>query len=271
MTKTRAESSPHLRAARALCDEGKVDDARELLLERGYIHASDPAIHAAYSSLIPAPDSLNEWIEGPFADANSPDSAVRFKALDKIAKTVAKAWSKLTLQWARDPRTIDVLLAHTHDSDPRITEAVATALGAIAVRYFADQRIAAAAVSLLDHPSSRARVWAVHALRTVGGESHVVRLDGLVRDEDVRVRQELAIVLKLRAEAITSPDAKHALAKAVVPLLSDNDATVRGQIATVLSKLDAREFLPALKAAKAKEKEKVTRGEMNEAIKSLST
>jgi len=135
--------------ARGLLSEGKTADAKNLLLEKGYIEKSDAEIQKRFAELIPESPELSKEKQESLKKLFDADSKVRAKAADFIHRQALKSNHKLIESWQKDPRTIDILFDALADENPKVVAETTGALGAIARRYFRDLRIYAKLLEIL--------------------------------------------------------------------------------------------------------------------------
>ncbi|MDG9669401.1 HEAT repeat domain-containing protein [Hahella sp. CR1] len=244
-----SEQTQLIAKAQTLLQQGALEEARELLLQEGFVQGDNPLLQNAYYELIPIDEALKAKLS-PLKSALQPpfdDSAV--KAVAAVAKEAARATNKATYAWIRDPRVTDVLIDALSHGKARLVKETALALAHIVHRYFADYRVRAAFVPLLSNGNKTVRRVACGVVGRWPDEAIVAMLAPLMEDKEAEVRQEATKTLAgLPRESI--PELALALFEsALIARLQDTDPTVRDIAAFGLGEHQVKQAVPELEAA----------------------
>ncbi|MBX7221874.1 MAG: hypothetical protein K1Y36_18115 [Blastocatellia bacterium] len=150
--------------AKGLLQLGKNREARDLLLQEGYVNRLVPEIQNAFLELFaPSQELLNEE-QTTFRKLVSQQPKIRFEAARYLCRQAHNEINIKREAWLKDPRTVDVLLAAARDDEPKTLAEIALALAALAGRYYQDLRMYPVLQELIRH-SAREVQWG--ALRGV--------------------------------------------------------------------------------------------------------
>jgi hypothetical protein len=96
--------------AETLLKGGKVDDARELLLEEGYVLRSEPKIQSVFLERIPILGTLRKILDERYRSIDDDDPKVRFKSLSAVNRELCRQTLRDNVFWMRDPRAADPII-----------------------------------------------------------------------------------------------------------------------------------------------------------------
>jgi hypothetical protein len=185
--------------ARRLLDHGQGREARELLLRKGFIKASQPEIQAAFMSLIPPSPTLRKMLDGPYRDLQSETATTRLRGLVHIAREIASDSPLDGVRWMRHPHASQPLIERLSDTDKEVAVQALLVLTRLVWRYFPDQRARAALLPLLSSPDQERRLSTIGTLAWLRSEESVEPLAPLLAegtDQDrLAVAASLASVL----------------------------------------------------------------------------
>jgi HEAT repeat protein len=226
--------------AKQLVASKKIDEARKLLLDEGFVQRSDRAVQAAYLELIPPADAKPELNE-PLRRLASSDPDVRYKAIQAISREMFQESSIPRQAWASDPRVTTVLIDALEDEDKRVVEEAAGVLAVIVGRYFADLRAFEPLVPLLESGRKQTRVNAVAAIGKLSHQDRWRVLLPMFKDKAAEVRRSAVrqVVFNGADGSIPGdvlPDVKSELRR----LLTDKDASTKTMAKTAIGKLEAK-------------------------------
>lgn len=216
-----------IRRAQELVDQGKIEEARDVLLEAGFVHGEDETVQREFVRLIPPSPALVEHRD-VLARASAPDATSRYKALNAISREVYQETSTYLKSWLADPRTTDVLIAAAGDNDPKVAQEAAAVLYIVLERYFADLRAFHPLVALLESKRKQTRLYAVFGIAELAHPERWKALLPMFTDRSGEVRKAAcrAIVFNFGPDQ-ASKETHAALKQLVNELLSDEDASVR--------------------------------------------
>lgn len=224
--------------AQTLIKDGKVEEAKELLLDEGFVRRHDPDIESAYPKLIPPNPLLEARLKGELARVADPDPEVRYKTLAAILREVFGEWSLDLKAWLTDPRSTAALTRALRDGRPDVAEKAAGVLSMVLSRYFADLR---AFEPLADLLKSRRKLTRVYATYGIGYLAHPERwrvLLPMFRDRATDVRRTAVRTAAFNAAGSSmSPATRSELTEELRRLLGDKDASTRDMAETALQKL----------------------------------
>jgi hypothetical protein len=156
--------------AKELVAKGEADKARDLLLEEGFTARLDPEIQAVYPHVILPSKQLQDLLDGPLKLLKDKSPTARYRGADMICKEALKEYSVHRKISLGDPRTTGPLIEALDDTDPKVVEKAAAALGAILRRYFPDIRAFKRLTKLLKSPKKKERLYAVLGIGALGHE-----------------------------------------------------------------------------------------------------
>jgi HEAT repeat protein len=268
MTSIRTAPAPEeiINSARELLAAGKTDDARELLLENGYVTRSEPTIQKAYLHLVPVSATLRAVLDEVYVGLGDRDPKVRFDAASKLVRECTKAYPRDNVRWMRDPRASEPLIHAVQDPDTKVSERALRALSCLVCKYFRDQRALPAFVAKLSHAKQDTRNNAISGVGCMGleeGLEHLINLNdhGTERDRAEVARQIAALAYASEQEMnqyyyMKWTEAGREFWKGrMVAALRDPFADVRKQAALALKAFGDRKTLPALRAARHSEQD----------------
>jgi HEAT repeat protein len=225
--------------AKTLLAAERVDEARELLLENGFIERLDSEIQAAYEQLIPLSKALQEQLSGPLASLRSKQAATRSKAADQIGREARKEWSSDRKVWLADPRTTGPLIKALDDVDDKVVEVAAAAIAAIARGYFPDLRAFDPLAKLLSSPKKNVRLYAVLGISSLHHPDRWKLLLNMTTDKVTDVRRTVCrSMVAYLPKSKLSPALRAKLIAAITPLQSDPDGVVKKVAGNVLRLLE---------------------------------
>lgn len=158
------DSAAIIGEAKGLLHLGKNREARDLLLQEGYVKRLVPEFQTAFLELFPPSQELLNEEKTTFRKLVSQQLNVRLEAARYLC---GQAHNEITIKreaWLKDPRTVDVLLAAARDNEPKTLAEISLALAALAERYYKDLRMYPVLRELIRH-SAREVQWG--ALRGV--------------------------------------------------------------------------------------------------------
>lgn len=213
--------------AQELVDQGKIDEARDVLLEAGFVRSDDEAVQREFVRLIPQSPALAAHRD-ILARVSARDAASRYKALNAISREVYQETSPDLKSWLADPRTTDVLIAAAGDNDPKVAQEAAAVLYIVLERYFADLRAFSPLVALLESKRKQTRLYAVFGIAELAHPERWKALLPMFKDRSAEVRKAAcrAIVFNY-GPGQASKEIHAALHQHVTELQSDEDASVR--------------------------------------------
>lgn len=131
-----------IQKAEKLLEQGHQTDAKDLLLNEGFVKRLNPDIQKAYLTLIPESEELLREKKTSLEELFSPNVNKRIKASSYIFKEGRREFAH-SRAWLGDPRTIDLLFAALQDKEPKVIENITGALWMISHggRYNRDLRI----------------------------------------------------------------------------------------------------------------------------------
>lgn len=146
-------------------ENGNLEEAKELLLNEGYIKQLDDEIQKAYRNLIPISSDLENELNTSLKDVFDSDSKKRFNALRYIHKQARRETHKDRRSWLQEPRTVSILLeVLENETEEKLIAETAGALSAIAFRYFPDIRIYNALKKLLNSKNKEVLYVAIEGI-----------------------------------------------------------------------------------------------------------
>ncbi|MCD8455097.1 hypothetical protein LNJ08_11920 [Tenacibaculum finnmarkense genomovar ulcerans] len=111
-------------------------EARDLLLDNGFIRGKNEELQKAYHEIFPSNKSLEKELNGVLKEIQSKDEIIKLKAskfLEKAPREEVGMDSKL---WLKEPKTIEILCnALENESNEKVMENLILCLGNIASRY----------------------------------------------------------------------------------------------------------------------------------------
>lgn len=221
--------------AQALVKSGKVDEARNLLLEQGFVRRYDPEIGTAYPKLIPPTPLLSIRLKGDLLRVADHDPDVRYQALAVMLREVFGEASPDIRAWCADPRATDVLIRALRDEEPRVVEKAAGVLSMVLSRYFADVRAFEPLSGLLKSRRKQTRVYATYGIGYLAHPDRWRALLPMFKDTTTDVRRTAVRVAVFNAPGSAMPDdTRSELMAEMHRLLSDPDTSTRGMAKTVL-------------------------------------
>lgn len=273
---------PHrtLAQARRLLTEGRLDDARELLLVEAYVKRDEPTLQAAYLKLIPPTPTLLEIQAESYNDLRDPDAKVRLKAATRITRECTKVYPRHSVRWMRDPRaTAPLMQSATGDPDAKVADKTLHALACILCSYFPDQRALPVLLSRLKDTRQEARASAISGLGCLRREElldHFVDLleRGTTRDRELVIGTVSALAYETEASQRQLPirwtaESRRRWVARMVVALADEAASIRRPAAVALKCFMDPSALPALRAARPNESDPTIASFIDDAIETL--
>ncbi len=253
--------------AEQLVAQERLAEAREMLLDAGYVARLDPEAQAAYEKLIPAGETLKKHLAGAFDQLRASGAPARLKAAKWLSREALKAYSRDRKEWMGDPRATGPLIAALDDEDQKVVAEAATALAMIIVRYFRDLRAFPALARLLQNPQKEVRLFAARAIGYLGHKDRWTALLPLLQDGVAKVRNEicLAVMGAARRGELGSADKKKLL-RPLIAALDDDDGEVRRAAANAILDLRDAAALPALEQQLAKEKDREIKANLKRVV-----
>lgn len=134
---------------------GRGREARELLLQEGYVKQLHATIQEAYLNLIPESAECVREQQGSFKDLFDKNVAQRVNASSYIFKEARREFSA-SREWLGDPRMIDLLFKALQDNEVKVIENITGALWMISHggRYNSDLRIYSKLLDLVTYDHS---------------------------------------------------------------------------------------------------------------------
>jgi hypothetical protein len=262
-TASNEPDDPHRTLAQVgrLLAEGRLDDARELLLVEAYVKRDEPTLQAAYLELIPPTPTLLEIQAESYDDLRDPDPKVRLKAATRITRECTKVYPRHSVRWMRDPRaTAPLIQAAASDPDAKVADKTLLALSCILCSYFPDQRALPVLLSRLNDTRQEARASAIGGLGSLRREELLDPLVDLLERGTERDRVlVVAVVSGLAYETEAnmrqlpirwSPQGRRRWVALMVVALGAKAATIRRPAAVALKCFMDPSALPALRAAR---------------------
>ena len=256
-------------AALALLGAGKVDDAREFLLDEGYIKRLVPEIQAAYMELIPIHPTLRAMLEEVYPGLDDPDPKVRFDTASRLSRDFSKATLRDNVRWMRDPRASQPLIDAALAPDPKVAGRAVLALARLVTKYFPDQRALPAFRSALSRPEQLIRSNAIAGIGGLRQEKALGLLADVFDQGTADDRGNIAATIAGLAFETPYSQLQHPLEwseagkklwrSKMIALLGDPSAALRRQAANALNFLGDPEAIPALQAARRVEPEDDTK------------
>lgn len=226
--------------AKALVRAGKVDEARTLLLEQGFVRRHDAEIENIYPNLIPPPSLLSARLTGDLLRVADPDPDVRYQALMVMQREVFGEASPDIRAWCADPRATDVLIRALRDDEPRVVEKAAGVLSMVLSRYFADIRAFEPLAGLLKSRRKQTRVYATYGIGYLAHPDRWRALLPIFQDTATDVRRTAVRVAVFNAPGSAMTDeTRSKLLAGLRRLLADPDTSTRGMAETALQDLGA--------------------------------
>jgi HEAT repeat protein len=270
-----------LRSATRLLADGRMDDARELLLVEGYIKRSHPAIQRAYPRLLPEVPTLRTMLTEVYSHLDDPNPKVRLDAATKVYRECAKVYPRDNVRWMRDPRATEPLIKAARDPDSRVSERAVKALSCLVCSYFPDQRAVAAFLPKLSDRKQDVRITAIHGIGGLRREDlleHFVDLfeHGTPQDRAAVASNIAGLALEgwenqnQRPLQWTAPG-RRSWTDRMITALRDSHPDVRKQAAIALKSFSDRRALAALQASRRVEVDATVAYWMDDAIAALGT
>jgi HEAT repeats len=275
-----ADTVATLTQASRLLAEGRLDEARELLLVEAYVKRDEPTLQATYLNLIPPTPTLLEIQAESYDDLRNPDAKVRLKAATRITRECSKVYPRHSVRWMRDPRaTAPLMQSATSDPDAKVADKTLHALACILCAYFPDQRALPVLLSRLKDTRQEARASAISGLGCLRREElldHFVDLleRGTTRDRELVIGTVSGLAYETEANLRQLPmqwtveNRRRWVARMVVAL-GDEAASIRRPAAVALKCFMDPSALPALRAARPIETDATIAYFIDDAIKTL--
>jgi hypothetical protein len=269
-----------LTQASRLLAEGRLDEARELLLVEAYVKRDEPTLQATYLNLIPPTPTLLEIQAESYDDLRNPDAKVRLKAATRITRECSKVYPRHSVRWMRDPRaTAPLMQSATSDPDAKVADKTLHALACILCAYFPDQRALPVLLSRLKdtrHETHPSAISGLGCLRREELLDHFVDLleRGTTRDRELVIGTVSGLAYETEANLRQLPmqwtveNRRRWVARMVVAL-GDEAASIRRPAAVALKCFMDPSALPALRAARPIETDATIAYFIDDAIKTL--
>lgn len=210
--------------------------------------------------------SPSEWLQLLV----SGDAAARREAAVALMKDTMRVVNRATDAWATNEAARHQLAEAVYDSDPKVSESAAMALGRIVEAYAHDSALKPALLRQLRHPSFSARRWAIQGLAVLGGEDLSRALLPLTEDPSPVVREVLfAMVARLAKRDHWSAPDKQPWVQAALATLDARPITLRNVAVNALAAVGDARVLPALEQAFARETDPIVREAMEVAKQKL--
>lgn len=281
MNPTRTLSSPEevIDAAERLLAQGKTDEGRELLLNRGYVVRSEPLIQKAYVRLVPVGVTLQAVLDEVYPGLDDPSPKVQFDAATTLAREFTKTYPRDKVRWMRDPRASEPLIRVVQDADPKVSARALRALSCLVCRYFADQRALPTFVGKLADAKQDIRndaISGIGCLRHEEGLEHLIGLnDGGTEVDRAEVARQVAGLAYASVPQVGqypmawSDGGREFWKRRMAAATRDASAGVRKQAVFALKGFGDRRMLPELKAARQVEQDKDLLFYLDDAIAAL--
>jgi hypothetical protein len=254
--------------ARALIENGQEDDARDLLLDEGYIQRSDAKIQKAFVELVPISKTLATILEERYRGIDDDDPKIRFRAVAAVNRELCRQTLRNNVFWMRDPRAVDPLAHAATDRDAKVLERALIAVAHV-VAYFPDRRLADLALANLSSPKPKRRALAIAIVSGLRNEELLAQLApvferGTPADRNVVLSSVWGHFLPestLRALRPYLPvirftgEGRALWKKIFLAALAEEDVTTRKQAVHALHALGDEDTLPSLEAVRRKERD----------------
>ena len=275
-----ADTVATLAQARRLLAEGRLDEARELLLIEAFVKRDEPELQTAYLELIPPTPTLLEIQAESYDDLRDPDVKVRLKAATRITRECTKVYPRHSVRWMRDPRaTAPLMQAAASDPDAKVADKALQALTCILCSYFPDQRALPVLLSRLKDSRQEARASAIGGLGCLRREELLEPLVDLLergteRDRDLVVAVVSGLAYETEANMRQlpirwSPQGRRRWVARMAAALGDGTASIRRSAAVALKHFMDPSALPTLRAARPNESDPTIAHFIDDAIKTL--
>lgn len=153
-----------------LLDDGRAEEARDMLLARAYTEGLDEEAQRLYLASFPLAVPPEAGLPKLLEAVRTAPPAERAKAARKLNTFARGNWTESRRQWLTDPRVIADLLAALDIADDKTAVDLIGALGASSQRYkFRDLRIRERLVPLFEGASDPIRIAIVQAIPHFGG------------------------------------------------------------------------------------------------------
>jgi HEAT repeat protein len=277
--KEHASPAKVIASAKRLLEQGRPAEARDLLLDEGYVKRLEPAIQRAYQELIPVHPTLREVLDDLYVGLGDPAAGVRFDAATKLAREFAKVHLRGNVRWMRDPRASGPIIQAVFDADDKVARRALRALSLLVWKYFPDQRALPAFLSRLADPTQATRVDAINGIGCLRREAlleHLVPVmeRGTDRDRAAVAGQIWGLALEVfdnmnQHPMEWSPVGRRFWRDRMIAALRDPYVQVRKSAARALKQLGDARAVAALRLARAEERDEDTAFYMDDAIAAL--
>lgn len=135
-------------------------EARDLLLDNGFIKYKDIKIQKAYFELFGDNQALESELKKSLNDIKSSNEDIRLTAAKGLEKTVRAEVNMNLKLWLKDPRTIDILSTVIDtEKNEKILENIILCLGNLATRYeYKDLDVFKKITSKFEEASTRLKI-----------------------------------------------------------------------------------------------------------------
>lgn len=214
--------------AKKLIGDNKLEKARELLLEEGFVSELDETVQKAFETLMPPGELLKDKMNGVLRLLKDPDRRLRYKSADSVRRDSLKEWSVHLKEWLADPRTTGSLIESLKDEDSKVAEAAAAALSGIIRGYFPDMRAFAPLINALKSSRKNMRLYAVLGIGSIRHKDRWEVLVTALKDSATEVRRAacMSVVQNLHGSRIDT-SIKEKLRTQLQELMLDKDGATR--------------------------------------------
>lgn len=248
-------------------------EARNELLQQGFVRGNSRRVRSAFFDLFPATRELSRELESSLGDLREGEAPARKKAAKYIEAQSRKSKTVPLEMWLKDPRTVEVLVAAVDDSDEEVVINVALALGNIASRYQfpAPEAFDALETMYADAPATTKIVLAIAIAPFPNQAKWTLLVDALRGGASGKRNKWLPLLLdRLRSAGRPDRNTSAAFAELLSPILDSAKGADRVRIVAALGRVGDVSSLDRLKALKVPKKDAQLKEATAQAVRELS-